>query len=240
MYFLATVSDKPKRSDEKENVEPISVGFAVRLEISYVKSFFQAEPVSPEAQIHLHVDDVSITDDQKSASTVKEDAENLDQLSESLQDLIIEYRRQEQQKRTIDDHEEVDDDDDDDANFQRILNQIGVSLHKKYREKSSDDPSKSKLSDMIQQLYQTLKKTQPGLFTRTATKKTLNDQSPNPSIDQSTNEEVEEIDENDGDIDEEVEQEAIIPLTPEMERANGLFDQGQKFINVTFNRQYDR
>ena len=35
------------------------------------------------------------------------------------------------------------------------------------------------------------------------------------------------------------EQETTIPLTPEMERANGIYDQGMKLINATTNRQYE-
>ena len=148
--------------------------------------------------------------------------------------MIIEYRLHEQLKATENDQEEIndDDDEDDDANFQRILSQIGVSLHKKYRDKSSDDPSKNKLSEMIQQLYQTLKKTQPGLFTRTTTKTPVDGDPSESTTDQSIIEPFE---------DDEVENaEEISPLTPEMERANVLFDQANKLINVTFNRQYDK
>lgn len=153
-------------------------------------------------------------------------------MNKSLEDIIIEYRLHEQLKATENNQEEVDDEDNnDDANFQRILSQIGVSLHKKYREKSSDDPSKNKLSDMIQQLYQTLKKTQPGLFTRTKTNTPVDDPSES-TTDQPTIEPFED--------DEEENEEEINPLTPEMERAHGLFDQANKLINVTFNRQYDK
>ncbi|CAF5057527.1 unnamed protein product, partial [Rotaria magnacalcarata] len=38
------------------------------------------------------------------------------------------------------------DDDDDDANLQRVLKQIGVSLHKKYHQKQTTDQSSTKLS----------------------------------------------------------------------------------------------
>lgn len=150
--------------------------------------------------------------------------------------MIIEYRLHEQLKATENDQDEINDDDDDDdnddANFQRILSQIGVSLHKKYRDKSSDDPSKNKLSEMIQKLYQTLKKTQPGLFTRTTTKTPVDGDPSESTTDQSTIELFED--------DEEENEEEINPLTPEMERANALFDQANKLINVTFNRQYDK
>lgn len=150
--------------------------------------------------------------------------------------MIIEYRLHEQLKATENDQDEINDDDDgddnDDVNFQRILSQIGVSLHKKYRDKSSDDPSKNKLSEMIQKLYQTLKKTQPGLFTRTTTKTPVDGDPSESTTDQSTIELFED--------DEEENEEEIKPLTPEMERANALFDQANKLINVTFNRQYDK
>lgn len=150
--------------------------------------------------------------------------------------MIIEYRLHEQLKATENDQDEINDDDDgddnDDVNFQRILSQIGVSLHKKYRDKSSDDPSKNKLSEMIQKLYQTLKKTQPGLFTRTTTKTPVDGDPSESTTDQSTIELFED--------DEEENEEEINPLTPEMERANALFDQANKLINVTFNRQYDK
>jgi hypothetical protein len=56
----------------------------------------------------------------------------------------------------------------------------------------------------------------------------LNDQ---PLLtDTNTKEEIEE---------DESDQEEIIPLTPEMEHANTLFDQATKLINVTINRQYE-
>lgn len=35
------------------------------------------------------------------------------------------------------------------------------------------------------------------------------------------------------------EQEATIALTPDMERANGMYDQAMKLINATTNRQYE-
>lgn len=149
-----------------------------------------------------------------------------------MQDLIIEYRLQEQQK-TENDNDEENDDDDDDVNLQRILNQIGVSLNEKYRQQSDNTQSKSKLSNMIQQLYQTLKKTQPHLFTKTARTDRM------PLDSQETNEDSEiPVDENE-DEDEEAEEEEVIPLTPEMQQANALFDQANRLMNVTINRQYD-
>jgi hypothetical protein len=86
---------------------------------------------------------------------------------------------------------------------------------------------------MIQQLYQTLKKTQPELFTK---KSRIDDQSSTTTTDMNSNE---EIDEEENEVVEEDEEEEIVALTPEMERANLLFDQANKLINVTFNRQYD-
>jgi SEL1 protein len=213
---LTIVNDKPKRSDEKDNIEPIS-----------------AESVSPEAQIHLHVDDVPVSTNENNQKTIKDD-DNIDELNESLQDLIIEYRIQEQQKMTENNEgEDDDDDDDDDVNLKRILKQIGVSLHNKYREKTNSDQTKSKLSTIIQQLYQTLKKAQPELFTK---KSRIDDQSSTTTTDMNSNE---EIDEEENEVVEEDEEEEIVALTPEMERANLLFDQANKLINVTFNRQYD-
>jgi hypothetical protein len=164
--------------------------------------------------------------------SLKDDDDDIDELNESLQDLIIEYRLQEQQKNS-EINQENDEDEDDDVNLQRILKQIGVSLHDKYRQKKTSEQSSTKLSNMIQQLYQTLKKTQPHLFTKSLQKDknptdNLNDQ---PLLtDTNTKEEIEE---------DESDQEEIIPLTPEMEHANTLFDQATKLINVTINRQYE-
>lgn len=212
--ILTTVNEKSKRSNEKDNVEPID-----------------AEAVSPEAQIHLHVDDTT------TSKANDNDDVDIDELNESLQDLIIEYRINEQQKAENDD--EIGEDDDDDVNLQRILNQIGVSLHAKYRQKSDNDQSKTKLSNMIQQLYQTLKKTQPHLFAKSSRTSLDEQQTVTDAVDENdevvnVNEEEEEEEEVEEDIEEEV-----IPLTPEMQRANNLFDQANKLINVTVNRQYD-
>jgi hypothetical protein len=78
---------------------------------------------------------------------------------------------------------------------------------------------------MIQQLYQTLKKTQPQLFTKSyGTDKTLTDDTQS-TIDTNSNEEIDE--------------EENLPLTPEMEHANTIYDQANKLINITFNRQYE-
>jgi rRNA maturation endonuclease Nob1 len=199
---------------------------------------YQPDPVSPEAQIHLHVDDVPVSPNENNQKPVNnaggggdDDNENIDELNGSLQDLIIEYRLQEQQKAIENGESSVEDDDD--VNLQRILKQIGVSLHNKYREKTNSDQTKSKLSTMIQQLYQTLKKTQPELFTKTLQ---TDDQS-STTTDTNTSEEIyEEENEIEG---EEVEEEEVVVLTPEMERANTFFDQANRLINVTLNRQYD-
>ncbi len=208
---------------------------------------FQAEAVAPEAQIHLHVDDVPVSNDednQKSEIKItKDDDVNIDELNESLQDLIIEYRIHEQQKNSEVNQENEnddndDDDDNDDANLQRILKQIGVSLHNKYRQKGTTDQSSTKLSDMIQQLYKTLKKTQPQLFTKSSrTDKTSIDDQQSTTTDTNSNEEVHE-DENDDDDDDDDDEE-IIPLTPEMEHANTLYHQANKLINISLNQQYE-
>jgi hypothetical protein len=86
---------------------------------------------------------------------------------------------------------------------------------------------------MIQELYQTLKKTQPHLFTKSSQKDknptdNLND--PQSTTDADIKQDIEEDDS---------EPEEIIPLTPEMEHANTLYDQAMKLINVTINRQYE-
>ena len=152
--------------------------------------------------------------------------DNIDELNESLQDLIIEYRIQEQLKNAEIDQDDDDDNDDDDANLQRILKQIGVSLHKKYRQKDSSNPSSAKLSDMIQQLYQTLKKTQPELFT----KRTSSTAAAGGEIDKAPA--TEDTFDDDSEVIEEPEL-----LTPEMQHANTLYHQAMKLINVTTNRQ---
>jgi hypothetical protein len=86
---------------------------------------------------------------------------------------------------------------------------------------------------MIQQLYQTLKKTQPQLFTKSSQidKTSIDDQQ--STTETNSNEEIPE-EENE----EEEEEEEILPLTPEMEQANSIFDQANKLINITLNRQY--
>ncbi len=148
-------------------------------------------------------------------------------MSESLQDLIIQYRIQEQQK--------ADDDDTDDVNLQRILKQIGISLHKKYRQKSSSEPSKTKLATMIQQVYQTLKKTQPELFSKLSPSDQSSTDDQQSTTDTNPDEEIQaEEEEEENEVEEEV-----VPLTPEMQHANTLYDQANKLINVTFNRQYE-
>jgi hypothetical protein len=86
---------------------------------------------------------------------------------------------------------------------------------------------------MIQQLYQTLKKTQPELFTKSLR---TDDQSSSTTTTDTNSNEV--IDEDDNE-EEEAEVEEIVTLTPEMEHANTLFEQANKLINVTFNRQYE-
>jgi len=182
----------------------------------------------------LHVDEVTTT-----AKPTDTDDVDIDELNESLQDLIIEYRINEQQKAENDDDNEnvggEGDDDADDVNLQRILNQIGVSLHEKYRQKADSDQSKAKLSNMIQQLYQTLKKTQPQLFTKSSRMSRDEQQTATDTIDE--NEEI--VDEVVEEEEEEDEQEEIVQLTPEMQRANTLFDQANKLINATTNRQYN-
>ncbi|CAF3743498.1 unnamed protein product, partial [Rotaria sordida] len=236
----STATDKSKRSDDKETVEPIS-----------------PEAVAPEAQIHLHVDDTIIPeqhDDKQiinekisETKSIKDNDEDIDELNESLQDLIIEYRIKEQEKNSqinqdteedidIDadvDDDNNDDDDDDDANLQRILKQIGVSLHNKYRQKHNNDQSSPKLSSMIQDLYQTIKKSQPHLFTKLSQKDNSNNKQ--SSIDKNSNQESKEEEEDDNNNNEE----EIISLTPEMEHANTIYHQGIKLINVTINRQYE-
>jgi hypothetical protein len=83
---------------------------------------------------------------------------------------------------------------------------------------------------MIQQLYQTLKKTQPQLFTKSSQidKTSIDDQQ--STTETNSNEEIPE--------EENEEEEEILPLTPEMEQANSIFDQANKLINITLNRQY--
>ncbi|CAF1549928.1 unnamed protein product [Rotaria sp. Silwood1] len=230
-YYSITATDKSKRSDEKDTIEPIS-----------------PEAVAPEAQIHLHVDDTTSSqqhDDKQIVNekisekkSIKDNEEDIDELNESLQDLIIEYRIKEQEKNSKinqDNEEEIDadaddDNNDDDVNLQRILKQIGVSLHNKYRQKHNSDQSQTKLSNMIQDLYQTLKKTQPHLFTKPSRTDSLNDKQ--SSIDDKNfNQELKEDDNNDV--------EEIISLTPEMEHANTIYHQAIKLINVTVNRQYE-
>jgi hypothetical protein len=189
-----------------------------------------------------------LPDKQVETTSITDNDENIDELNESLQDLIIEYRIQEQQKNSELNQENDDDDDDDgdndndDVNLQRILKQIGVSLHNKYRQKTNVDQSSTKLSNMIQQLYQTLKKTQPQLFkkssqtdkTSTDDKQSIKVTNANQDIEGDENDDEEEIVE-----EEEEEEEEIFPLTPEMEHANTIFDQANKLINVTLNRQYE-
>jgi hypothetical protein len=181
---------------------------------------------------------------------VKE-SENFDDLNESLQDLIIKYQMSEQQRNgkgiegdadNDDEYENdgdsvahVDDDDadNDDINLQRLLKQIGVSLHKKYREKVNVDSSSTKLTSMIQQLYKTLKVTQPQLFTKQVSTSKTRTHGLSSSTDSSVNDEPLEQD----DIDEQ--QEESVPLSPSMEHANTIYHQAMKMINVTINRQYD-
>ncbi|CAF4271227.1 unnamed protein product, partial [Rotaria sp. Silwood2] len=225
----STTTDKSKRSDDKDTVEPIS-----------------PEAVAPEAQIHLHVDDTNtphhhddkqiINEKTPETKSIKDSEEDINDLNESIQDLIIEYRIKEQEKNSKidqDNEEEIDadadDDDDDDANLQRILKQIGVSLHNKYRQKQNVDQSSTKLSSMIQDLYQTLKKTQPQLFTKSSRTDNSNDKQ--PLTDKISTEELKEDDDSD--------EEEIVPLTPEMERANTIYHQAIKLINVTVNRQHE-
>ena len=213
-------------------------------------SFSQTDSVAPEAQIHAHVDQNSPLNNQNEVKVAPpevplpettKDEESIDTLNESLQDLIIQYRIQEQQKQAVVNEENEDDEDDegddDDVNLQRILKQIGVSVHKKYHQKENLDQSSTKLSSMIQQLYQTLKKTQPELFTKrsaASTDETNTDQLfSGDTTKPSTNEEALET----ADIDDEPEE--ILPLTPAMEHANTLYHQAMKLINVTINRQYD-
>jgi len=190
-----------------------------------------------------------LPDKQVETTSITDNDENIDELNESLQDLIIEYRIQEQQKNSELNQENNDDDDDDgdndndDVNLQRILKQIGVSLHNKYRQKTNVDQSSTKLSNMIQQLYQTLKKTQPQLFKKSSqTDKTSTDDKQSIKV-TNANQDI-EGDENDDEEEvvveeEEEEEEEILPLTPEMEHANKIFDQANKLINVTLNRQYE-
>ena len=168
------------------------------------------------------------------------DDDDTDELYESLQDLIIDYRIQEQQKNSEINQENAakedeEDDDEDDVNLQRILKQIGVSLHNKYRQKGNLDQSSTKLSNVIQQLYQTLKKTQPQLFT----KQTRIDKSSTENFnhDKQTSTDTTPIEETEDE--EENDEEEILPLTPEMEHANILYHQAMKLINVTINRQYE-
>lgn len=187
-------------------------------------------------------DNVSISDEFPddllffSHQTDDETTENLDELNESLQDIIIKYRIGEQQKDDDDQDDDKDNDDDDDVNLQRILQQIGVSVHKKYRQKEvTDSSSSSTLNMMIQQLYQTLKQTQPELFAKRS--KTIKD--PSSSIDERVADVPEEQVEQEEEEQEEEVAEETVPLTPEMERANTLYHQGLKLINGTNNRQYD-
>ncbi|CAF4252753.1 unnamed protein product [Rotaria socialis] len=227
-YQMPFANEKSKRPDDTDIIEPIS-----------------PEAVAPEAQIHLHADDAAhphqhddkSTAQEKTSETKseKDEDENIDDLNDSLHDLIIEYRIKEQEKKNakksqeneenVDAEEDDDDDDDDDANLQRVLKQIGVSLHKKYHQKQTTDQS-TKLSAMIQDLYQTIKTTRPHLFT----KATRNDDRELPA-DTNLNEETKDVDETD--------EEENIPLTPEMDRANNIYHQAMKLINVTVNRQYE-
>lgn len=157
-------------------------------------------------------------------------------MNDSLQNLIMEYRLKEQEKnaKKLQENDEnldadvEDDDDDDDANLQRILKQIGVSLHNKYRQKQVSEQSSKKLSTMIQDLYQTMKKTQPHLFTKSSGKENLNDKQ--PSTEESSNQEETKEDDD---------KEEIIPLTPEMQHADNIYHQAMKLINVTINRKYE-
>ncbi|CAF4935199.1 unnamed protein product, partial [Rotaria magnacalcarata] len=68
--------------------------------------------------------------------------------------------------------------------------------------------------------------TRPHLFT----KATRNDDKELPA-DTNSNEETKDVDETD--------EEENIPLTPEMDRANNIYHQAMKLINVTVNRQYE-
>ena len=247
--ILATASDKSKRSDEKDNVESISVSESLRANFDrWTTLSSQTESVAPEAQIHAHVDQNSPLNNQNEAKVAPpepiKDEENIEELNDSLQDFIIQYRIQEQQKQaTVNEDDDDDDDgdegDEDDVNLQRILNQISVSLRKKYVQKENSEQPSTKLSAMIQQLYQTLKKTQPELFAKRSassadganTDQAFPGDTATPSS--SMNEELLETD----DVDDA--QEEILPLTPEMEHANTLYHQAMKLINVTMNRQYD-
>lgn len=94
---------------------------------------------------------------------------------------------------------------------------------------------------MIQELYQTLKQTQPQLFTKLSqTDKTSTDDQASSTTETDTrdNENEEEIVVDEEEEEEELVEE-IIPLTPEMEQANTFFHQANRLINVTFNRQYE-
>ncbi|CAF0981859.1 unnamed protein product [Adineta ricciae] len=219
---LTSTTDKPKRSDDKDNIETI-----------------QAEPAAPEAQIHLHVDDNTQQRDQETpteSKPAKNSDDDVDELNKSLQDLIIEYRLQEQQKNAAvnqENDQEEEEEDDDDVNLQRILKQIGVSIHNKYHQKRPLDQSSTKLSETIQQLYQMLKKTQPQLFTKTF----VNPPGANTNTDEG-NEEVENEIAEEEQVEDEQEEPAV-PLTPEMEHANTIYNQAMKLINGTGNRQYD-
>ena len=87
---------------------------------------------------------------------------------------------------------------------------------------------------MIQRLYQSLKKTQPELFTKRGEASTENVNSDASSTAETNSPiETDEVD----DLDE---PEEIIQLTPAMEHAEILYQQGMKLINMTMNRQYDR
>lgn len=196
---------------------------------------FQAEPAAPEAQIHLHVDDNTQETLTETKPTKDSSDDEVDELNKSLQDLIIEYRLQEQQKNAAvnQENDQEEEEDDDDVNLQRILKQIGVSIHNKYHQKRPLDQSSTKLSETIQQLYQMLKKTQPQLFTKTF----VNPPGANTNTDDG-NEEVENEIVEEEQMEDELE-EPTVPLTPEMEHANTIYNQAMKLINGTANRQYD-
>ena len=180
--------------------------------------------------------------DSKSNSIENKD-EDIDKLNGSIEDFIVEYRIKEQKKHSQSDsdgqQEAVnDDDDDDDANLQRILKQISVSLHNKYR---NVDQSSTKLSTMVQELYQTLKRTRPHLFTKTPRINEIsadNSNSEQLSTDANSNKESEEGRSNDDDDSDDNDE--IISLTPEMEQANKIYHEAMKLINVTINRQYQK
>ena len=85
---------------------------------------------------------------------------------------------------------------------------------------------------MIQQLYQTLKTTQPQLFRKSSqTDKSSieNSNDKQSTLDNTSNEDIEEVEAEE----EEEEEEVIVPLTPEMEHANTIYHQAMKLINGT-------